>query len=58
MGDMGNKEEQYEDDTEFLEFLNRGFDHTAVHATIEELAEFTFGGIEEAIRAFEEQKSE
>ena len=58
MGGMESKEEQYENNTEFLEFLGGEFDHTAVDATIEELAEFTFGGIEEAIRAFEEQKSE
>ena len=56
MGDMGNKEEQYEDDTEFLEFLGREFDKTTVNATVEELAEFAFGGIEKAIEAFEEQK--
>jgi hypothetical protein len=35
-----------------LEFLNRKFDHTAVDATIEELAEFAFGGMEEAIESF------
>ena len=56
MGGMENKGKRYEDDAEFLEFLNRGFDHTAVDATMEELAEFAFGGIEKAIEAFEEQK--
>ena len=43
---------QYENNPEFLEFLNREFDKTAVDATIEELAEFAFGGIEETIEAF------
>ena len=58
MGGMENKGKRYEDDAEFLEFLNSEFDCTAVDATVEELAEFAFGGIEEAIEAFEEQKSE
>jgi len=49
---------RYRENPDFLEFLNREFDKTAVDATIEELAEFAFGGIEEAIRAFEEQKEE
>jgi len=47
---------QYETNTEFQEFLNREFDRTAVDATIEELAEFAFGSIKEAFKAFEEQK--
>ncbi len=37
----------------FREFLNREFDRTSVNATIEELAEFAFGGLEEAVKAFE-----
>jgi len=44
--------EQYENNPNFLEFLNREFDHTAVDATMEELAEFAFGSMEEAIKAF------
>jgi len=56
MGGMENKGKRYEDDAEFLEFLGREFDHTAVDATVDELAEFAFGGMEEAIEAFEEQK--
>ena len=43
---------QYENNPEFLEFLNKEFDKTAVHATIEELAEFAFGGVDKAIEAF------
>ena len=43
---------QYENNPEFLEFLNREFDKTAVDATFEELAEFAFGSIEEIIEAF------
>lgn len=48
--------DQYIDNPAFQEFLNREFDHTAVDATIEELAGFAFGGLEVAITAFEEQK--
>lgn len=40
---MQSKAEQYENNPEFQEFLNREFDHTAVDATMEELAEFAFG---------------
>ena len=53
---MGSKSEQYENNPEFLEFLNREFDKTIVHATVEELAEFAFGSFDEAVKAFEEQK--
>lgn len=49
---MQNEVEQYENNPEFLEFLNREFDHTAVDATVEELAEFAFGSMEEAIELF------
>lgn len=45
-------------DTKFQEFLNREFDNTATNATMEELAEFAFGTIEDAIAAFEEQKDD
>ena len=48
--------EQYANEAEFREFVNREFDHTAVGATVEELAEFAFGGMAEAIEAFEEYK--
>ena len=53
---MQNRAEQYENNPKFQEFLNREFDHTAVDATIEELAEFAFGSLESAIAAFAEQK--
>jgi len=43
---------QYENNPEFLEFLNREFDHTAVDATVDELAEFAFGSMEKAIKTF------
>ncbi len=52
---MDNKPEKYENNPDFLEFLNREFDHTAVDATIEELAEFAFGSLDAAIEAFEEK---
>ncbi len=48
--------EQYENNPDFLEFLNREFDKTAVHATVEELTEFAFGSVDAAIQAFEEYK--
>lgn len=51
-----NRERQYETNTDFLEFLNSEFDKTAVNATVEELAEFAFGGLQEAIKAFEKRE--
>jgi len=52
---MNKKTEQYIDNFEFLEFLTTEFTKTAMHATIEELAEFAFGSMELAIKAFEER---
>jgi hypothetical protein len=52
---MESKTEQYIDNFEFLEFLTREFDKTAVDATIEELAEFAFGSVDAAIEAYKEQ---
>ena len=46
----------YENNPEFLEFLNRVFDKIAVDPTMEELAEFAFGSVDAAIEAFEESK--
>ena len=43
------------DDPHFFDFLDREFRVTANHATIEELAEFAFGSIEEAIKAYAKQ---
>ncbi len=40
------------DNPEFLEFLNKQFNDVAANATMEELAEFAFGGMEDAIEAF------
>lgn len=48
--------EEYENNPDFKEFLNREFDHTAVDATMEELAEFAFGSVDTAIEAFEKYK--
>lgn len=45
-----------ENNPDFQEFLNREFDHTAVGATMEELAEFAFGSWDDAIEAFQEYK--
>lgn len=55
---MKNGIEQYENNPDFQEFLNREFNRTAVDATIEELAEFAFGGFDEAVKAFEEFKKD
>ena len=43
-------------DPAFLEFLNGEFNGIAVNATTEELAEFAFGSLEEAIKAFDNYK--
>lgn len=55
---MNNRAEKYIDDPDFKEFLNREFERTAAHATVEELAEFAFGSFDEAVKAFEEFKKE
>ena len=55
---MNELAKQYEENLEFLEFLNREFNKTAVDATMEELAEFAFGGFDEAVKAFEEFKKD
>jgi len=52
---MDGKAEEYEKNPDFQEFLNREFDHTAAHATMEELAEFAFGSWDAAIEAYEEK---
>jgi len=52
---MHKKPEQYENNPDFQEFLNREFDHTATDATMEELAEFAFGSWDSAIEAYEER---
>ena len=38
---------------EFLDFLDSRFRRVAVHATVEELAEFAFGSIEEAVATYD-----
>jgi hypothetical protein len=52
---MDQKADHYHNNSHFLEFLNREFDRTATHASIEELAEFAFGSLEAAIEAYEER---
>ncbi|MBN1213398.1 MAG: hypothetical protein JXA92_12560 [candidate division Zixibacteria bacterium] len=41
---------------DFMEFVSREFDKTVQHATIEDLASFAFGSIEEAIESFKMEK--
>jgi uncharacterized protein with HEPN domain len=54
---MCEKTEKYANNHDFQEFLSREFDKTAVCATLEELAEFAFGSMEEAIKAFNERRN-
>lgn len=54
---MDNSAEKYANEPDFQDFLSREFDHTAANATIEELAEFAFGSVEEAIKAFSERRN-
>jgi hypothetical protein len=46
--------DEYADNLDFQEFLNREFNSTAANATMEELSEFAFSSIEAAIKAFEQ----
>ncbi len=50
---MGRLKEKYVHNPEFLEFVNQEFDSVASNSTLEELAEFAFGSVEDAIKAFE-----
>ncbi|MFH0834113.1 MAG: hypothetical protein V2A63_01850 [Patescibacteria group bacterium] len=50
--DLNTKTEKYFSNPNFLEFVNREFDSAASDASTEELAEFAFGGVEEAILKF------
>ncbi len=52
-----NKAKLYETNPDFLEFLNNEFEKTAVSATVEELAEFALGSLQEAIKVFEKRKN-
>ena len=47
----------YVNDPKFQEFLNREFNQAAISSTMEELAEFAFGNIDEAIKKFEKQET-
>lgn len=49
---MNELPDKFTDNPKFQEFLNREFDHTAVNASMEELAEFAFGSVEAAVSAF------
>ena len=55
---MPNDLRKYAENPAFLEFLTREFGITATSATIEELAEFAFGSIAEAVNAFEESQKQ
>ena len=49
---MLNGPMKYDENPEFLEFLTREFNQTATSATIEELAEFAFGSLNNAIAVY------
>ena len=55
---MGLRLKEYENNDQFLEFLNTEFDHTAAHATVEELAKFAFGSLRAAIEAYQLKKKD
>ena len=54
---MNQIPERYVKNPDFQELLNREFDRATIAATMEELAEFAFGSIEDAIDIFEKQKT-
>ncbi len=54
---MGQNEICFQNDPEFLEFLNLEFNRIAIHASVEELSEFAFGSMKEAIQAFEKYQT-
>ncbi len=45
-------------DARFLEFVSRRFDRIAAHSTLEEMAAFAFGSVEEAQEAFDQNHAE
>ena len=51
---MSEETDKYADNPDFLEFLNGQFNDVAANATSDELAEFAFGSMDEAVKAFEE----
>jgi len=52
-----DKVERYEMNLDFPEFLNKKFNETVVNMIVEELAEFTFGSLQDTIKAFEKRRS-
>ena len=50
------KIKEYDNNPDFFYFVDREFRSTAEAATIEELAEFAFGSVEEAVEAFKQSK--
>jgi thioredoxin-related protein len=52
---MNKDKQKYIDNDEFREFVSREFDAVAVEATVEEMAEFAFGSVEDAIYQFRDK---
>ena len=49
---MENPNNEIIESEDFLAFVNREFDKTVPFATLEEIAEFAFGSLQDAIEAF------
>jgi|GEM_PF-3258334 len=52
----GNFTQELIGDMDFCDFVLREAERTIVHATVEELAIFGFGNLEDAIEAYREHK--
>ena len=46
---------KYLDNEDFFHFVSQEFKDVSRHATLEELAEFAFGSMQEAVEAFKEK---
>lgn len=46
---------EYLENEDFFHFVSQEFNDVSRHATLEELAEFAFGGLQEAVEAFKEK---
>ena len=49
---MKNTNEDFILRFDFLDFVSREFDRTVQHATVEDMAVFAFGSLEDAIKSF------
>ena len=49
-------QEKYIDNLDFRYFVSREFNESSLEASVEELAEFAFGDVETAIKAYKKEK--